>query len=100
MTADFHWTRITGDDDTVDARLAEGAVKPEAPSADDLLWASEWLATYGCHDDLEIAQQIANVIGFLERKAEEKQRRSRLSETKRRFAAERGIPVSQVRVTR
>jgi hypothetical protein len=95
----FSWpVRITDDDDSVDARLHDGTVVPERCTEGDLLWTVEWLATYDCADDTETAQMIANVIGFLSRKADEMARREAVTVAKRAYAAEHGVPVSSVRV--
>jgi hypothetical protein len=62
------------------------------------LWgAAEWLATYGS-ENAEEAQGWANVVAFLMLTAESKENRSVLSEAKKKFAKENGIPVSQVRI--
>jgi hypothetical protein len=96
----FTWERITSDHGTVDQMLADGEVTPEAASASDLLWAAEWLATYGADNDPEIAQGIANAIGFLIKQAESKEARKALNAAKRAYAAEHGIPIRSVRVAR
>ena len=96
----FNWDRITSDDGTVDQMLSDGVVTPQQPSSSDLGWAAEWLSTYPADDDTEIAQGIANVIGFLIKQAEAKDARARLNAAKRAYAAEKGIPFRQVRVAK
>lgn len=98
--------RTCGDDDSVDCLLHEGVVEPGQVSTDDLVFAAEWLAAYvvGTDEtggqDLELAQSIANVVGHLVRKAGELERRQAVAAAKRAFAAEHGVPVSQVRLRR
>jgi hypothetical protein len=95
----FEWgNRITSDEDSVDRFLHEGLV-PQAPSIGDLHGAAEWLATYAS-ETAEDAQGWANVVAFLILTAESKQKRSAVAEAKRKFAKEKGIPVSQVRINR
>jgi hypothetical protein len=95
----FEWgNRISSDEDSVDRFLHEGLV-PQSPSVGDLHSAAEWLATYGAENS-EDAQGWANVVAFLILTAESKQKRSAVAEAKRRFAKEKGIPVSQVRINR
>jgi hypothetical protein len=95
----FEWgNRITSDEDSVDKFLHEGLV-PESPSIGDLHGAAEWLATYAA-ETAEDAQGWANVVAFLILTAESKQKRSAIAEAKRKFAKEKGIPVSQVRINR
>ena len=97
----WQWpVRITDDDDTVDAALYRGVVTPGRASAADMRWCAEWLAAYACHDDIVTAQSIANVIGFLDRKAAELDRRTAVATAKRAYAAEHGVPVRTVRVRR
>ena len=94
----FQWEqRVSGDHESVDRFLFEGTVVPEVASASDLLHAAEWLATYGA-ESAEEAQKWANTIAFLITAAEAKEKRSVLAEAKRRYAKEKGIKVSQVRV--
>jgi len=96
----FKWgERITSDYDSVDRFLHEKIVVPEAPSIGDLHGAAEWLATYAS-EDAENAQGWANVVAFLILTAESKKKRSAVAEAKRKFAKEKGIPVSQVRINR
>ena len=95
----FEWgERISADEDSVDRFLHEGLV-PQAPSVGDLHTAAEWLATYGA-ETFEDAQGWANVVAFLILTAESKQKRSALAQAKKKFAQEKGIPVSQVRINR
>ena len=95
----FEWgNRITSDHDSVDRFLHEGLV-PQAPSVGDLHGAAEWLATYASETE-EDAQGWANVVAFLILTAESKQKRSAVAEAQRKFAKEKGIPVSQVRINR
>jgi hypothetical protein len=95
----FEWSnRITSDEDSVDRFLHEGLV-PQAPSIGDLHGAAEWLATYAS-ETAEDAQGWANVVAFLILTAESKEKRSALAKAKKKFAEEKGIPVSQVRINR
>lgn len=94
----FEWPeRISSDEETVDRFMHEGSVSPEAPSQYDMEMAIQWLALYGASDSEE-AQPYVNVIAFLERSIQAKMKRSATAEAKRAYAAEHGIPVSQVRV--
>jgi hypothetical protein len=96
----FEWgNRISSDYESVDRFLHEKIVVPESPSVGDLHGAAEWLATYGA-ENAEDAQGWANVVAFLILTAESKQKRSAVAEAKRKFAKEKGIPVSQVRINR
>lgn len=97
---DFKWEqRVCADYDSVDRYLHEGIVVPEVADAGDLLLAAEWIATYGS-DSEEDAQKWANVIAFLVTSAESKQKRSALAKAKKKYAEEKGIKVSQVRINR
>jgi len=91
-------TSISSDTDTVERALMSGEVKVEAPSASDLRWALEWLATYQSADHTELAQAFGNVIAFLDLTAQSKEQRSALAEAKKEYAKAHGIKVSQVRV--
>ena len=91
-------TSISSDTDTVERALMSGEVKVEAPSASDLRWALEWLATYQSADHKELAQAFGNVIAFLELTAQSKEKRSVLAKAKKQYAKEKGIKVSQVRL--
>jgi hypothetical protein len=94
----FKWEqRVCADDDSVDRYLHEGIVVPEVAKPEDLLLAAEWLATYGS-DSEEDAQKWANVIAFLMSSAKTKQNRSALAQAKKKYAEEKGIKVSQVRI--
>ncbi len=99
---EFEWSeRITSDDDTIDAYLHSGAIVPGKVQESDLMSAIEWLAIYAAESpEDEIAQGMANVIGMLTAKAQQMESRAYLAAMKRRYAEERGIPVSQVRVVR
>ncbi len=92
-------TRISSDDDTVDLYLWTQVRPVDAPSQYDLETAIEWLALYGA-ESLEDAEPFMRVIAFLQAKQQEKVRRDNLAAAKRDYAAERGIPVSQVRISR
>ena len=98
----FQWSeRITCDDDTVDAYMHSGALVPQKPDVYDLITAIEWLAIYASESPTEeTAQAMANVIGLLDTQVQQRMRRSALASAKRAYAAEHGIPVSQVRVVR
>ncbi len=89
---------ISSDTDTVETAIVSGQVKPQAPSATDLRGAAEWLALYASDDNLEMAQSFTNVIAFLELTADAKTKRSILAQAKRKYAEEKGIKVSQVRL--
>ena len=91
---------VSADTDTVERALINGQVKAQSPSASDLRGASEWLAIYGCDDNIELAQSFANVIAFLELTAQSKEKRSILAQAKKKYAEEKGIKVSQVRINR
>ena len=91
-------TFVSADTDTVERALISGEVKPQAPSASDLRWALEWLATYQSADHKELAQAFGNVIAFLELTAQSKEKRSVLAQAKKQYAKEKGIKVSQVRL--
>ena len=93
-------TSISSDTDTVETALMSGEVKPQAPSASDLRWALEWLATYQSADHTELAQAFGNVIAFLDLTAQAKEKRSALARAKKQYAKEKGIKVSQVRINR
>lgn len=96
---DFEWkTSISSDEGTVDNYLFRGDIKPVAPSKGDLWFAMEWLALYSADDDLEVAQSLANVIGFLDSAANSKEKRENLAEAKKQYAKAHGIKVSQVRL--
>ena len=96
---DFEWkTQISADEGTVDNYLFRGDIKPVAPSKGDLWRALEWLALYDAGDDLEIAQSLANVVGFLSIAADSKEKREILVEAKQEYAKAHGIKVSQVRL--
>ena len=96
---DFEWkTQISADEGTVDNYLFRGDVKPLAPDKGDLWRALEWLALYDAGDDLEIAQSLANVVGFLSIAADSKEKREILVEAKKQYAKAHGIKVSQVRL--
>lgn len=90
--------RISSDTDVVDQFLHEG-IEVENPSIGDLYTAIEWLALYGA-ETIEDAQPYANVIAFLEKTIATKQKRTETARQKRAYAAQHGIPVSRVRVTR
>ena len=93
----FEWAnRISADEDSVDRFLHEGLI-PQSPSVGDLHSAAEWIATYGS-ETAEEAQGWANVIAFLILTAESKEKRSAIAEAKRRYAKEKGLKVSQVRI--
>ncbi len=93
----FEWgDRISADEDSVDRFLHEGLI-PQSPSVGDLHSAAEWIATYGS-ETAEDAQGWANVVAFLILTAESKQKRSAVAEAKRRYAKEKGLKVSQVRI--
>jgi hypothetical protein len=95
----FKWgNRISADEDSVDRFLHEGLV-PQAPSVGDLYSAAEWLATYGSETS-EDAQGWANVVAFLILTADSKEKRSALAKAKKKYAQEKGIPVSQVRIVK
>ena len=98
------WTwgeRITSDDDTVDAYLASGEIVAKEPDEWDFYTALEWLATYGAENaEDQTAQAMANVIKFLSVKADQKIARKAITAAKRAYAAENGIPVSQVRIVK
>ena len=51
-------------------------------------------------DDLELAQEMANVIAFLELTAKSRDKKKALNEAKRRYASEKGIKFNQVKVAR
>lgn len=91
---------VSGDTDTVERALASGEVKVQAPSASDLRWALEWLAIYASADHKELAQAFGNVIAFLDLTANSKEKRSALAKAKKKYAEEKGIKVSQVRINR
>jgi hypothetical protein len=96
----FEWgNRITSDYESVDRFLHEKVVVPQSPSVGDLHSAAEWLATYAS-ETAEDAQGWANVVAFLILTAESKEKRSALAKAKKKFAEEKGIPVSQVRINR
>jgi hypothetical protein len=88
----------SADTDTVETALMSGEVKPQAPSASDLRWALEWLATYQSADHTELAQAFGNVIAFLDLTAQSKEQRSNMAKAKKEYAKAHGIKVSQVRV--
>jgi hypothetical protein len=98
----FEWhTRTTSMEDSIDAYLHAGAITPTAPDSADYYTAIEWLSTFQADSpDEPIARAMGNVIAHLVRKADEYDRRKALTEAKRAYAAEHGIPVSKVRVTR
>ncbi len=89
---------VSGDTGTVERALMSGEVKPQAPSASDLRWAAEWLSIYASEDHKELAQSFGNVIAFLDLTAESKEKRSILAQAKKKYAEEKGIKVSQVRL--
>lgn len=89
---------ISSDTDTVETALKSGEIKVEAPSASDLRWALEWLATYQSAEHKDLAQAFGNVIAFLELTAQSKEKRSVLAQAKKQYAKEKGIKVSQVRL--
>ena len=95
----MRWNRISSDEDTVDYWLGTGQVEPEPPSEADLIMAQEVLAMWGASDP-ESAQQVANVIGLLEAKIVGSHRRKAVADAKRRYAAEHGLSVKQVRLKR
>jgi LPS O-antigen subunit length determinant protein (WzzB/FepE family) len=96
----FEWgNRITSDYESVDRFLHEKVIVPQSPSIGDLHGAAEWLATYAS-ETAEDAQGWANVVAFLILTAESKEKRSALAKAKKKFAKEKGIPVSQVRINR
>lgn len=89
------WQRST----TVEGQLSAGELEPAPVTVDDLLLAVDWLGAYDGDDDGQ-RQQLANVIGLLERRVAELRRRQLVAEAKRAYAAEHGVPVSQVRLRR
>lgn len=91
---------ISSDIGTVERALISGEVKPQSPSAGDLRWAAEWLATYASEDHTELAQAFGNVIAFLDLTAESKEKRSALAKAKKQYAEANGIPVSRVIINR
>ena len=94
----FKWSeRISADHESVDRFLYEGIVVPEVASSSDLLYAMEWLATYGA-ETAEEAQKWANAIAFLSAAAQAKENRAALVKAKQEFAKANGIKVSQVRI--
>ena len=84
-------------DTSVEGWIANGHITAKTPTVSDLAFAAEWLGGYEA-DDSETAQALANVIAFLDRTAEQKRNRTALAAAKRDYAAEHGIPVSQVRI--
>ena len=102
MNKIFEWpSRISCDDDTIDAYLHEGSVVPGKVQVSDLWTAIEWMAMYQTESpDDEVAQGFANVIGMLQAKIDQMESRAYLAAAKRRYAEEHGIPVSRVRVVR
>ena len=93
-------TRISSDHDTVDRFLAVNDGETlDAPSVADLGTAIEWLALYGA-EYLDDAAPFMRVIGFLQYKVAEKERRDRITEAKRQYAQDHGVPVSSVRIAR
>lgn len=90
--------RISADDDTVDAFLADG-MDAHKPSDADFQNAIQWLALYGAQDR-EDAQPFANVIAYLMAKLDQRERRAAINAAKREYAAAHGIPVSRVRIAR
>lgn len=102
----FEWDDRTSDHpfltdsvDSVDALLRARTIKPERATVGDVEWVIEWLATYDvADDDVETAQTIANVIGLLDRQSCAMTRRAVVTAAKREYAAEHGVPVSQVRI--
>lgn len=90
--------RISADDDTVDAFLAEG-MDANKPTDADFQNAIQWLALYGAQDR-EDAQPFANVIAYLMAKLDQRERRAAINAAKREYAAAHGIPVSRVRIAR
>lgn len=100
-TNDFVWdVRVSADDDTIDAYLANGDVTPEKATASDLRNAQEWLALYQSDADDATVQAFANVIAYLDAKAAEMDRRAAVNDAKRAYAAEHGVPFSRVRIAR
>ena len=74
-------------------------------SIGDLNSAANWLETLEVNDesdpaDVEYFEGLQRVVKFLDAEIAKRQKISRLAERKRAYAAEHGIPVSQVRVTK
>lgn len=92
---------VCADDDSVGELMHNGTLNNySAPSSSDLLGAAEWIATFCVSDDLELAQEMANVIAFLELTAKSRDKKKALNEAKRRYASEKGIKFNQVKVAR
>lgn len=90
---------VSSDSDAVGVLMDEGTISEfKAPSISELALAIEWISTYQVGNDLETAQQFANVIAFLDLTIQSKHRRQVLAEAKRQYAAEKGIKVSQVKI--
>jgi hypothetical protein len=88
---------------TVESAIAAGELEPQPVTIHALLLAADVLGAFEGDDD-EQRQQLADVIGFLQGRAEDlvrrRDRRRLVAEAKRAYAAEHGVPVSQVRLRR
>lgn len=74
-------------------------------SIGDLNSAANWLETLEVNDesdpaDVEYFEGIKRVVEFLDAEIAKRQRITKLAEMKRAYAAEHGIPIRQVRVTK
>lgn len=90
--------RISADSEVVDAHLVDTTSTP-APTVADLENAIQWLALYGAADH-EDAQPFIRVIGLLQAKIADHQRRADIAQAKRAYAATHGVRVSSVRIAR
>lgn len=89
---------ISADHGTIDNRFHRDEIVVQAPSANDLLSAMEWLALYDAGEDSDVrVQALANVIAFLDMTAISKINRASLNEAKRIYAQQNGVKFNQVR---
>jgi hypothetical protein len=90
---------VSSDSDAVGNLMDNGIItEVKAPTEAQLFLAMDWLSTYQVMDDMRVAQDIANVIAFLDLTVQSKNKRKVLSEAKRQYAATHGIKVSQVKL--
>lgn len=90
----------TGDHESVGGYIDRAEVAIGKASSIDLECAVEWLVTYCGDSDDENIQAIANAIGFLEQEVAKREKAKRIAAAKRAYAAEHGVPYSQIRISK
>ena len=92
------YSEISADFDSVDYIMQNNSYEAKAPTASDLINASQWLALYSVEEQDELFQSFLNVIAFLDMTAKSKIKAKALNEAKKQYAKENGLKFSQVRI--